>query len=102
MLECIDAIEVYCGSEDIASDERTLDATLRKLQLLTESSKRISEELKAAHPTVAWRALAGFRNVVVHDYPGIRIERIIPIVRNDLPALRRQISAILAKIDVQA
>ena len=26
MLECIDAIEVYCGSEDIASDERTLDA----------------------------------------------------------------------------
>jgi uncharacterized protein with HEPN domain len=71
MLESIDAIEGYCAASNIESDERTLDAVLRKLQIMTESSKRVSAEIKAAHTVVNWRELAGFRNVVVHDYLGI-------------------------------
>ena len=50
------------------SNERTLDAVLRRLQILPESSERVSPELKLADPVVRWRELAGFRNVVVHDY----------------------------------
>jgi uncharacterized protein with HEPN domain len=77
MLECIEDIELYCASADIGSDQRTLDAVLRKL--LTESS---------TYDQVRWRELAGFRNVVVHDYLGIRVERIRPIVREDIPKLK--------------
>ncbi len=98
MLECIDAIETYCAAGDIESDARTMDAVLRKLQILTESSKRVSEELKTAYPEVAWRELAGFRNVVVHDYLGIRVERVGGIVREEIPRLREQVVAILAAI----
>jgi uncharacterized protein with HEPN domain len=96
MLECIDSIAAYCAAGELASDERTLDAVLRKLQIPTESSKRVSEQLKAAHSEVAWRELAGFRNIVVHDYLGIKLERIEAIVREELPTLREQISAMLA------
>jgi uncharacterized protein with HEPN domain len=39
--------------------------------------------------------------VVVHDYLGIRVERILPIIRNDIPALKAQILAILAAIREQ-
>ena len=67
MLECIAAIESYRVAGDFESDERTLDAVLRRLQILTESSMRISGELKASWPEIPWRELAGFRNVVVHD-----------------------------------
>jgi uncharacterized protein with HEPN domain len=81
MLECIEDIELYCASGDIGSDQRTLDAVLRRLQILTESSTRVSAEVKAAYDQVRWRELAGFRNVVVHDYLGIRVERIWPISR---------------------
>jgi uncharacterized protein with HEPN domain len=98
MLECIEDIERYCESSDLASDQRTLDAVLRKLQILTESSMRVSAELKTEYAQVSWRELAGFRNVVVHDYLGIRVERIGPIVREDIPKLREQILAILAAI----
>jgi uncharacterized protein with HEPN domain len=98
MLECIDSILGYTAIHSIESDELTQDAVLRKLQLLTESSKRISATCKAAHPEVPWRELAGFRNVVVHDYLGIRVERILPIVGKDIPALKEQIHAILAAI----
>ncbi len=98
MLECIDAIEKYCGDTDLEADDRTRDAVLRQLQMMTESSKRISEASKAANPQVPWRDLAGFRNVVVHDYLGIRVERITPIVKADLPLLKQQILAILSRV----
>ena len=98
MLECIESIERYSASHDIVLDELTQDAVLRKLQILAESSKRVSEVRKAEFSEVRWRELAGFRNVVVHDYLGIRVERILPIVRDDIPALKAQILAILAAI----
>ena len=79
-------------------DELTQDAILRKLQLLAESSKRVSETLKAEFQQVPWRGLAGFRNVVVHDYLGIRVERVLSIVREDIPALKASLLAILSAI----
>ena len=97
--ECIENIDRYCATTDLESDQRTLDAVLRQLQILTESSKRVSPELKTAFPEVRWRELAGFRNVVVHDYLGIRVERIWPVVREDLPKLKTQIPAILAFLE---
>ena len=98
MLECISAIESYGAAGDFESDGRTLDAVLRRLQILTESSMRISSELKASWPEIPWRELAGFRNVVVHDYLGIRVERIWPIVSRDIPRLREQVSEILKAV----
>ena len=98
MLECVDAIESYCAAGDVESDERTLDAVLRRLQILTESSKRVSDELKAAYPDVLWRELAGFRNVVVHDYLAISTERILPIVSRDIPSLKENLATILAAL----
>jgi uncharacterized protein with HEPN domain len=85
MLECVDAIESYCAAGDVESDERTLDAVLRRLQILIESSKRVSDELKAAYHDVPWRELAGFRNVVVHNYLAISTKRILLIVSRDIP-----------------
>ena len=75
-----------------------MDAVLRRLQILTESSKRVSEELKAKHPDVPWRELSGFRNVVVHDYLAISTERISPIIRRDIPLLKKKLNAILAAL----
>jgi uncharacterized protein with HEPN domain len=98
MLESIESILRYSASGSIDSDELTQDAVLRKLQLLTESSKRISAACKAGHPEVPWRELAGFRNVVVHDYLGIRVDRITLIVAKDVPALKGQIEAIILAI----
>ncbi|MGF1514585.1 MAG: DUF86 domain-containing protein, partial [Elainellaceae cyanobacterium] len=55
------------------------DAVLRRLQTIAESSQRLSKELKAQAPGVDWRSLAGFRNILVHDYvDGIDLERVIP------------------------
>jgi len=74
------------------------DAVLRNLQTLAESTQRISDELKALHPEVDWRAIAGFRNVLVHDYLGINLDRVWEIVSVHLPVLASQMEAIRNKV----
>ena len=96
VVDCIRRIELYCqnGEEDFRGSELLQDAVLRNLQTLAESTQRISDRLKALHPEVDWRAIAGFRNVLVHDYLGINLVRIWEIVSLHLPVLASQMETI--------
>jgi len=78
ILDCIRRIDQYCQDAEATfrGSELVQDAVLRNLQTLGESTQRISGHLKALHPEVDWRAIAGFRNVLVHDYLGINLERV--------------------------
>jgi uncharacterized protein with HEPN domain len=68
---------------------------LRNLHTLSESTQRLSSGFKGSYPDVDWRDIAAFRNVVVHDYLGVDLERIWDIVQDDLPGLKRAIQTIL-------
>jgi uncharacterized protein with HEPN domain len=96
ILDCIERIERYCaaGREAFLSDTLIQDAVLRNLQILAESAQRISPEVKDQHPQVDWRAISGFRNVLVHDYLGLDLARVWQIVSVDVPVLKRQIASI--------
>ena len=101
MNECISRIEEYAsgGRNEFFADKKTQDAVLRNLQLLAESSKRLAENLKEQHPEVDWKGIAGIRNVLVHDYPGVNLARVWEIVEADLPDLKERIRSILASLD---
>ncbi len=101
ILECLGAIEAYTGgSRGIFFDDRkTRKATLRELQELAESTQRLSPALKARHSEIAWPHIAGFRNVLVHDYLGLNLGRVWNVIERDLPALRRAIEAMLRELD---
>ena len=87
--ECIERIEVYTGREQTVFFESHLvqDAVVRNLQTLAESSQRLSQTLKDGEQGVPWRAISGFRNVLVHGYLGIDLEMVWSVVENDLPEL---------------
>lgn len=90
ILECTTLIQSYTkdGKDAFLSNVLVRDAVLRRLQTMAESTQRLSEELKSKAPEVDWRALSGFRNVLVHDYlEGIDIERVWTAVENYLPEL---------------
>lgn len=69
------------------TDSLRQDAILRQLTILGEASKKVSNELRAAHPEIPWRKVAGFRDVVVHDYFGVDLREVWRIIQDDLPAL---------------
>ena len=71
------------------------DATLRNLQTMSESTQRLSDSSKALQPQIPWPRVAGFRNVLVHDYIGVDIEHVWTIIESDLPALKLAIAAML-------
>ncbi|MDQ3952912.1 MAG: DUF86 domain-containing protein [Actinomycetota bacterium] len=98
VIECIDRIERYVGPDRAAffADVKGQDAAVRNLQVLAESTKRISEDIKSAHPDIEWAAIAGFRNVLVHDYLEVDIDEVWQVATQDLPALRSSIAEILA------
>ena len=77
-------------------DRKTQSAVLRELQTLAESTERLSEEFKSRHPQIPWRNIAGFRNILVHDYLGIKLDRVWEIIKGDLTLLR---AALLAAIE---
>lgn len=90
MLECIARINEYVGADQarFKSSQLIQDAVLRNLQILAESSQRLSEAARAAEPSVPWRALAGFRNILVHDYLGTDLAVIWQVIAADLPPLQ--------------
>lgn len=98
--ECIDRIERYVqeGRATFLTDEKTQDAVLRNLQTLAESTQRLSENLKAQHSEIDWRGIAGFRNMVVHNYLGIDPQQIWAIIEMDIPMLKATIERIYGSL----
>lgn len=90
ILECISRIEEdTAGGRETFMSSRTLqDAVLRNLQTLAESAQRLSRDIKARHPQIEWHRIGAFRNVLVHDYLGIDIERIWEITQRDVRDLK--------------
>jgi uncharacterized protein with HEPN domain len=97
ILECVRRIEedTAGGRQEFLGSRVLQDAALRNLHTLCESTQRLSEELKAKHPEVEWRKIAAFRNVLVHDYLGIDLERVWEIVQRDVPVLAQAAKQIL-------
>ena len=88
--DCINRITEYVreGQQVFFQDTKTQDAVLRNLQTLAESARRISPQFLEAHREIPWRNIAGFRNVLVHDYLGVDLQQVWNVVDKDLPQLR--------------
>jgi uncharacterized protein with HEPN domain len=101
ILECIAAIDGYVhdrGSAALA-DRMTQKAVLRELQELAESTQRLAPALKGRRPEIPWSDIAGFRNVLVHDYLGLSMPRIWAVIETGLPPLEEAAAALLAQLE---
>lgn len=94
----ISRIGEYTGGDSSKFFGSTLvqDAVVRNLQTIAESTQRLSEALRATEPEIPWRAIAGFRNVLVHDYFGIDVEAVWTVVEQDLPSLAAAVERMAA------
>jgi uncharacterized protein with HEPN domain len=81
--------------EAFIADETLRRAFVRSLEIVGEAAKKVPDEFRAGHPGVEWRAMAGMRDRLIHDYFGVDYELVWDVVRNRIPELRQQIAAIL-------
>ena len=97
MLACISKIEDFVEGNKQAFLDSVLiqDAVIRNLQVMAESGQRISSQNKAIVPDINWRAISGFRNILVHDYLEIDIGTVWGVIKNRLPELKKQLKTLL-------
>lgn len=95
--ECLTRVADYTsgGQNEFMEDIRTQDAVLRNLQIMGESTQRLSASLKAANADIEWSELAAFRNILVHNYLGMDLTLIWKIIAEDMPLFRQQIETII-------
>jgi uncharacterized protein with HEPN domain len=100
MLHQIDLAERFIEGQDLQRfqrDELYLYAVTRCLEIMSEASRRLPDELKARHPAIEWQKMASAGNVYRHDYEGIAAARIWDAVKLALPPLRAVIEQELAR-----
>ncbi|MDD2717207.1 MAG: GNAT family N-acetyltransferase [Candidatus Wallbacteria bacterium] len=97
MLDCSTALKSYAsdGRDNFMNDRKTWKAALRELHELSESCQKLSQDFKEQYPEIPWKAISGFRNVIVHDYLGINLQRIWEIIERDLTPLQESIKKVL-------
>jgi uncharacterized protein with HEPN domain len=87
------------GREAFFAERKTQDAVLRNLEILGEAVKQVSGNLKAAHPEIPWRQIAGLRDKLIHEYFGVDLELIWKVVEDDLPHLRERVERLLLEAE---
>ena len=70
-------------------------ATERQMTIVGEAARRVSETFKAAHPEVPWAGMIAFRNVLIHEYGTVRVDRVWHIVTTDVPPMLAAIEPLL-------
>lgn len=101
ILEHAARIELYTrdGREAFLTDHKTQDAVIRNFEVIGEAAKRIPASYREAHPSIPWRVMAAFRDVLIHGYEGVDINKVWTTATADLPAARAAIAAILPPVE---
>ena len=84
--------------EAFAADPRTVYAVTRCLEIISEASRRLPDDLKARHSSIAWRDMAGAGNIYRHYYEDVAAQHVWDTVQIDLPPLRVVITQELAAL----
>ncbi|UGX93052.1 DUF86 domain-containing protein [Bradyrhizobium barranii subsp. barranii] len=101
ILHHIDLATEFAGDldrETFSADLRTIYAVTRCLEIISEASRRVPEELKASHPAIAWKQMAAAGNVYRHNYEDVAAHLVWETVQRALPPLKAVVQDEIARL----
>ena len=79
-------------------DLREVYAVTRRLEIISEASRRLPSALKERHPSIGWKRMAGAGNVYRHDYEDVAANFVWDTVQISLPPLRAAVEQELRRL----
>jgi uncharacterized protein with HEPN domain len=97
MLEAIEGIETHTAGKslvDFQGDWLLRLAVQRALEIISEASRHLPDELLSHAPDVPWKKIRGIGNVLRHDYHKIADDVIWVVVVENIGPLKTAINLI--------
>ena len=91
-VDLVDAFAHHVTVEQFVVDAQRVYATTRALEIISEASRRLPDDLKARHSEAPWRSIAGV------GYDVVVAEVVWQTAQTGLAALRQAVEAELGRI----
>ncbi len=90
MLQSAELIVTYtnqCKKDQFIDNTQLQDSVIRRLLVIAEAARRVSEATRQTLPNVSWQEINGMRNRLVHDYDDVNLKIVWDVVQFEIPSL---------------
>ena len=90
MLQSAELILTYtaqCSKDEFIGDVQLQDSVIRRLLVIAEAARRVSESTRQTLPNISWQEINGMRNRLVHEYDAVNFNIVWDVVQSEIPNL---------------
>ena len=98
IIEACENIQKCCvgmNEETLEKDVIKFAATIRFLEIISEASKNIPEDIRIKHSKIPWKKMAGLRDILIHAYNNVDPEAVWKIATESVPTIKNELLKII-------
>ncbi|MBP7906262.1 MAG: DUF86 domain-containing protein [Alphaproteobacteria bacterium] len=89
------SFSAYCADENLRY------ALERRIEILGEAAKRLSDSIRNKHPEIPWQKIVAMRNILAHEYGEVEDEIVWRVTQTHIPELTAQVEVIVSLFSKQ-